>query len=165
VLVQANFGRRHQLTIGGVPVGRFITAQQVPTFYEQEQGSIIVVLATDAPLVPHQLNTLARRASHGIARTGGVSGISSGDMAVAFSTANAGLFERLGREKEADLRCCSDTVLDVLFAAVAYATEEAIVNAIVAAEDMTGYKGNSVQKLPLDMLKQAFAAFSPPRLV
>jgi D-aminopeptidase len=138
VLVQANFGARHQARVAGVPVGQEIGGGARG---RDESGSIIVVVATDAPLLPHQLKRLARRAALGLARTGSVAGNGSGDLFVAFSTANpdAGAAEGL-----ADLQMLPNDRLDRLFEATVGATEEAIVNALVAGRTMTGHDGRTV---------------------
>jgi D-aminopeptidase len=160
VLVQANFGRRHQLTIAGVPVGQHLTEDAPFTNGENplaEQGSLIVVLATDAPLLPHQLKRLARRATLGMARTGSLGGNGSGDIFLAFSTANpsAGHGDENGL---ATLQALSNDKIDPLFYASVYATEEAILNAMVSAETMTGKDGITVKALPhedvMDLLKR-----------
>jgi L-aminopeptidase/D-esterase-like protein len=143
VLVQSNFGRRWQLQVAGIPVGREwpedapFTAEYGPT---NELGSIIVVVATDAPLLPTQLKRLARRAAMGIARTGGMAGNGSGDIFLAFSTANAPAATAVeGLQQAAFL---PNDQLDGLFEATVLATEEAIVNALVAARTMTGIDGH-----------------------
>lgn len=160
VLVQANFGRRHQLTIAGVPVGQHLTGDAPFTNGENplaEQGSLIVVLATDAPLLPHQLKRIARRATLGMARTGSLGGNGSGDIFLAFSTANpsAGHGDENGL---ATLQALSNDKIDPLFYASVYATEEAILNAMVSAETMTGKDGITVKALPhedvMDLLKR-----------
>jgi len=154
-LVQANFGRRFQLTIGGVPVGRYITSGAPFTNgenpFRQEAGSLIVVLATDAPLLPHQLKRLAKRATLGMARTGSLGGNGSGDIFLAFSTANRGAAHP--GPGVARIESLSNDQLDPLFSSAAYATEEAIINALVAAETMTGRDGLTVQALPQNELK------------
>src|SRR6266566_9404223 len=124
-LVQANYGRRPELTIAGIPVGKEIPGQ----VYKEESGSIIIVIATDAPLLPYQLKRLARRGSLGFARTGTVSKNSSGDFFIAFSTANAGAAnpEPLTHSVET----IPNDRMDPIFTAVVQATEEAIVNALV----------------------------------
>jgi L-aminopeptidase/D-esterase-like protein len=154
VLVQANFGSREQLTIAGVPVGVAITEN--PAYVEPgaqprgaDQGSIIVVIATDAPLLPHQLERIARRASMGIARTGGIASNDSGDIFIAFSTANPGVASEKGLPTA---RMLPNGRLTPLFQATAEATEEAIVNALVAAESMTGANDRFVMALPHDRL-------------
>lgn len=149
ILVQANFGRRHQLMIAGIPVGKSITRQAPFTdgrnLYE-ETGSLIAVVATDAPLLPVQLNRMARRVSLGMARTGATSGNGSGDLFIAFSTANPGA-ARPG-DGVAELQALSNDLISGLFSATVLATEEAIVNALVAAETMTGRDDNRVIAMP-----------------
>jgi L-aminopeptidase/D-esterase-like protein len=149
VLVQANFGRRHQLQIAGVPVGREITEG---TFRRSESGSIIIVVATDAPLLPHQLKRLARRAALGLARTGSVSGNGSGDLFLAFSTANPAAAKPTGMTQLAML---PNERMDPLFEATVQATEEAIINALVAARTTTGRDDHKVIALPHDRLRTA----------
>lgn len=142
VLVQANFGLRPQLRIAGVPVGAEIREGAV---FSTETGSIIIVVATDAPLLPHQLKRLARRASLGIARTGGVSGNGSGDIFIAFSTANP---EAGAGEHTRPLQMLPNAKMNPLFEATVQATEEAIINALVAAETMTGVDDHRILELP-----------------
>jgi D-aminopeptidase len=146
VLVQANYGARADLTILGVPVGKHIT-DLMPLEPQQKDGSIIVVIATDAPLLPHQLKRLAKRAGMGLARTGSNAYNGSGDLFIAFSTNTPELQGNLEFWKS-----LPETALDPLFRAVTRATEEAIVNALVAAETMTGFKGRTVYALPHDRL-------------
>src|SRR5512139_2496592 len=154
-LAQTNFGRRFQLTIAGVPVGKHIKEDSVLTSgedpFKQDSGSLIVVIATDAPLLPHQLKRLAKRASLGMARTGSLGGNGSGDIFLAFSTANpnAALGDRDGL---ASIQALSNNFIDPILMASAYTTEEAIINSMVAAEDMTGYRGVSAKALPHDKL-------------
>ena len=155
-LVQANFGKREHLTIAGVPVGREIADLQ-PTEGDTGDGSIIVILATNAPLLPHQLRRLAKRAALGLARTGSVAEHSSGDLVVAFSTANDGL-TRKGSTIE--LKMLANDQITPLFAAAVQATEEAIVNALVAATTMTGVNGRTVFALPHDRLKEILRNFN-----
>jgi D-aminopeptidase len=147
VLVQANFGLRHQLRIAGLPVGEELREDLV---YSRENGSIIIVLATDAPLLPHQLNRLARRAALGLARTGSVAGNGSGDIVLAFSTANAAAGR--GKTLEAATVLANEAMVP-LFEATVGATEEAIVNALVAARTMTGRDGHRVAAVPHDRLR------------
>jgi len=154
-LAQTNFGRRFQLTIAGVPVGKHIKEDSVLTSgedpFKQDSGSLIVVIATDAPLLPHQLKRLAKRASLGMARTGSLGGNGSGDIFLAFSTANpnAALGDRDGL---ASIQALSNNFIDPILMASAYATEEAIINSMVAAEDMSGYRGVSAKALPHEKL-------------
>jgi D-aminopeptidase len=148
VLVQANHGRRHQLLIGGIPVGQEIGAGPEAG---GEMGSILIVVATDAPLLPHQLERIARRAALGLARTGSVAGNGSGDLFLAFSTANP----RAGdAEGTVSLTMLPNDRMDVLFEATVGATEEAIVNALVAARTMTGFRAQTVVALPHDRLRE-----------
>jgi L-aminopeptidase/D-esterase-like protein len=152
VLVQCNFGSRNELTIAGVPVGRELRDVPAgPPVNESREGSIIVVVATDAPLLPHQLERLARRVPMGIARTGGTASNGSGDIFIAFSTANPGAAST-GRDV-VDLKMLPNDDISPFFTATIQATEEAIVNALVAAETMTGVNGHTVTALPHDRLK------------
>ena len=151
VLVQANFGLRRQLTVAGVPVGREITEG---TFRDDEAGSIIIVIATDAPLLPHQCDRLARRAAMGLARTGSVAMNGSGDLFVAFSTANPGL--ALAKSAVPAL-VLPNGAMNPLFTATVQATEEAIVNALVGGETMVGIDGHRVLGLPHDRLREVLA--------
>ena len=152
-LVQTNHGARDRFTVAGVPVGREITDLK-PTFtpepLEEGGGSIIVVIATDAPVLPHQLKRLARRVPIGIGRVGGLGEDSSGDIFVAFSTANPGT---AAHDDVAAVKLLPAGQINELFAAVAEVTEEAILNAMVAAETMTGINGNTVYALPHDRLQ------------
>jgi L-aminopeptidase/D-esterase-like protein len=146
VLVQANYGSRELLTISGVPVGREIS-NLMPVYSGEayDGGSIIVVVATDAPVLPHQLKRMARRVPLGISKLGGISGNGSGDIFIAFSTANQGAFNR---HKPSTLIMLPNDQMSELFQATVDATEEAIVNALVAADTMTGIDGNVVYALP-----------------
>jgi D-aminopeptidase len=161
VLLQANHGLRSQLQVAGVPVGLEIP-EHAPfsgsAGRSDEQGSIIIIVATDAPLLPHQLKRLARRASLGLARTGAVAGNGSGDIFLAFSTANPGVASRSADVTEA--RMLSNERMTALFGATAYATEEAIINALVAAETMTGVDGRVIYALPHDQLRQALKKYN-----
>jgi L-aminopeptidase/D-esterase-like protein len=154
VLVQANYGSRRNLTVAGVPVGRELTELQ-PVYNRTADSaggsSIIVALATDAPLLPHQLQRLARRAPLGIARVGGMGANSSGDIFIAFSTANPGAAQRKGI---VSLEMLPNDLLTPLFEATVFATEEAIVNALAAAETMSGVNGNTVYALPHEHLRE-----------
>jgi D-aminopeptidase len=150
-LAQTNFGRRFQLTIAGVPVGQHLKDDTIWTSgenpFKQDDGSLIVVLATDAPLLPHQLKRLAKRASLGMARTGSLGGNGSGDIFLAFSTANPNA--AVGDERGlASIRSLSNNFIDPLLMSSAYVTEEAILNSMVAAKDMIGHKGVSVRAIP-----------------
>jgi D-aminopeptidase len=153
-LVQSNFGRRFQFTVAGVPVGKHLTENALFTNGEnpfQETGSLVVILATDAPLLPYQLKRLARRGAIGMARTGGMAGNGSGDLFLAFSTANPGAARP--ESGIATLQALPNDRLDLLFMAVAYAVEEAILNALLAAETMTGRAGLTIPALPHDRLQ------------
>jgi D-aminopeptidase len=154
VLVQSNFGRRDQLRIAGIPVGSAIPeaipyASLAPRTEVGEAGSIIAVVATDAPLLPHQLRRLARRVSLGIGRLGGTAMDGSGDLFLAFSTANSGV----GGDGKLAIESLANEQLDPLFVATVEATEEAIVNALVAGRAMTGIDGHFVMGLPHDRLQ------------
>jgi L-aminopeptidase/D-esterase-like protein len=160
-LVQSNFGRRFQLTVAGAPVGQHLTENAIWTGGEnpfREEGSIIVVLATDAPLLPHQLKRVARRATLGLARTGSLGGNGSGDIFLAFSTANAGAARPEGGV--ADLRALPNEALDTLFMGAVYATEEAILNAMVAAETMTGREGLTAHAIRHDELRAVLREYN-----
>ena len=150
VLVQANCGRRPQLTIRGIEIGKKIPG----AVYKKETGSIIIVIATDAPLLPHQLKRLARRASLGLARTGSVSGNGSGDLFIAFSTANPHAADSSLPTRT--IETMSNDLMDPLFTATVEATEEAIINALVDNHDMTGRDGHKVPALPHDRLREIF---------
>lgn len=168
VLVQANFGARNQLRIAGVPVGQEITdglpsASSGTGWSAGELGSIIIVVATDAPLLPHQLKRLARRAALGVARTGGVAGNGSGDIFIAFSTANLEMAKGLtAREAPAlaQVTMVPNARMTPLFEATVQATEEAIINALVAAETMTGINNRKVIALPHDRLKEVLKKYN-----
>ena len=162
-LVQANYGRRERLAIDGVPVGREIGLDEVPSDREDadqpaadaDAGSIIVVLATDAPLLPHQCERLAQRAGLGVARTGGAGEHSSGDLFIAFATGNRGLTtsdRAAGRAFTRELRALDDAWISPLFWAAVESTEEAIANALVAAETLSGADGHVAYRLPHDRL-------------
>ena len=160
ILVQANHGARKNLTVAGVPVGREVTDLQPDYHFRDphpERGSIIVVVATDAPLLPHQLKRLARRVPLGIARVGGMGEDSSGDIFIAFSTANPDGARRGGISK---VEMLPNHQMTPLFEATIQATEEAIVNALVAAETMTGINGNTVYALPHDRLREVLAKYN-----
>jgi L-aminopeptidase/D-esterase-like protein len=173
-LVQCNFGSRRLLRIAGVPVGQEVTeprdcyegpdldsaqaAQRCPvgaTREEQDQGSIIVVVATDAPLLPHQLRRVARRAALGIGRMGGIAGAGSGDLFIAFSTASVGT----GEDRVRKVEMLGDERIDPVYEATVQATEEAIINAMLAAKTMRGADGYVVPALPHDRLRQALRKY------
>lgn len=166
VLVQANYGRRDRLTIAGRPVGQWLPMSEIPSPYDQaarlgdrESGSIIILLATDAPLLPHQCRALAQRAGLGLARAGGSGARSSGDIFLAFSTANRLPAQDESRRRQVET--VGETVLSELFWAAIEATEEAIINALVAAETMTGRDGITAHALPHDRLLEFFAGNDP----
>jgi D-aminopeptidase len=159
VLVQANYGSRRHLLIAGVPVGEEIP-DLLPEIHAgaapMGAGSIIVVVATDAPLLPHQLKRLAQRASLAIARLGGMGANSSGDIFIAFSTANADAWHR---QKSTQVTMLPNDRITPLFEAAVFATEEAIVNAMVAAQTMTGRDGNRVHALPHERVRAALRKY------
>src|SRR5437867_3077499 len=148
VFLQANFGRRSQLMIAGVPVGKEIPGD----VYKQESGSCIAVVATDAPLMPNQLKRLARRVSLGLARTGTISGNGSGDLFIAFSTANPNAVNP--DQVTHQVQTVPNDLMDPIFAGVVQATEEAAVNALVDNNSMTGRDNHRVEALPHDRLGQ-----------
>jgi D-aminopeptidase len=154
VLVQANYGMRDELRIAGVPVGRELRAHRVFSESDpdaRDNGSIIIVIATDAPLLPHQLKRVVKRAAMGLARMGSVAHNGSGDIFVAFTTAD----RSLGRiDRVMTHRSVPNDAIDPLFTATVQASEEAIVNALVAARDMTGDQGNYAKALPHDALME-----------
>lgn len=162
VLVQANFGLRRQLRVAGVPVGVEIT-EDIPIasletdFRSGDAGSIIIVIATDAPLLSHQLKRLARRAGLGVARTGGIAGNGSGDIFIAFSTANPGVARPGGL---AQLTMLPNDQITPLFEATVQATEEAIFNALVAAETMTGVDSHRVIAIPHERLREVMKKYN-----
>ena len=161
VLVQCNCGLREQLTVGGVSVGREIPVEQAPRSARagaasDDVGSIIIIVATDTPLLPTQLERLARRATMGLARTGSSSGNYSGDIFLAFSTANA----EAVKKPVANVQMFSNDLIGPLFEATAQATEEAILNAMVGAETMTGIDGHKVTALPHDRLREVLKKYN-----
>lgn len=156
VLVQANYGVRSQLTIAGVPVGREIQ-DLMPQVREGDGGSIIVVIATDAPLLPHQLKRIAERASLGVGKTGGIGGNGSGDIFIAFSTANPGAHSS---SSLANLEMLPNDWINPLFAATVEATEEAVINAMIAAETMEGVDGHTVYAIPHERLKSILKKYN-----
>jgi L-aminopeptidase/D-esterase-like protein len=160
VLVQCNYGSRQNLRIAGIPVGREIKSED-PYAYQpseiSERGSIIVVIATDAPLLSHQLKRLARRVSLGLGRNGSISGNGSGDIFIAFSTANPGAGSA---DHVVDLKMMPNDSLDPVFAATVQAVEESIVNAMIAAESMTGIENHHVSALPHDQLRAVLQKYN-----
>jgi L-aminopeptidase/D-esterase-like protein len=153
-IVQSNFGLRSQLMIAGAPVGKEIPEGAVR---KQETGSIIIAIATDAPLLPHQLKRLARRGSHGLARTGGTSGNGSGDLFIAFSTANPGV--ATPEKPKHSVETIPNDRLDPILNATVQAVEEAIINSIVANQTMTGAEGRKVIALPHDRVREALKKY------
>jgi D-aminopeptidase len=160
VLVQANYGLRNTLRIAGVPVGQHLTEDRAYASLSQpvqETGSIIVVVATDAPLLPHQLKRIAKRAGLGIARVGGMAGNGSGDIFVAFSTAGSEM------NKEGNVmavRMLANDAISPLFDATVLATEEAIVNAMVAATDMKGDRGHVAKAIDHEQLLRVLRQYN-----
>lgn len=160
VLVQSNFGTKDNFTIAGVPIGKELKDTLnyefiAPPSYQPGDGSIIVVLATDAPLLPHQLKRIAARIALGVGKVGGRGENGSGDIFIAFSTANPNVFQQ---KVSAKTEVLSNNLMNPLFEATVQATEEAIVNAMIAAETMTGINENKAYALPhklvLDILKK-----------
>jgi D-aminopeptidase len=188
VLVQANYGRRGLLRVDGVPVGAEIGVDEVPSPYGQEgshvptpgelpsesrgpararDGSIIILVATDAPALPHQCRRIAQRASLGLARAGGYGATTSGDLVLCFATGNRSLHPPEVRGRPAGVSVVEtlfDRALDPLFEATVEATEEAIVNALVAADTMTGRDGITAHRLPHDRLVEVMRRYGrlPP---
>lgn len=163
VLAQTNFGRRYQLNIAGMPIGKHfkndapVTNGENP--FKQDDGSLIVIVATNAPLLPHQLKRVAKRAALGMARTGSIGGNGSGDIFLAFSTANHNA-SAMGENGIAEVQSLSNDRLDPIFASAVYATEEAIINSMIAAEDMTGHE-ISVKALPHEETKNILKKYNP----
>jgi D-aminopeptidase len=160
VLVQCNYGVRQNLRIAGVPVGKEISedpAYGSTAFAQDDWGSIIVVVATDAPLLSHQLKRLARRVSLGLGRNGSISGNGSGDIFIAFSTVNRGVS---ATDRVIDLKMLTNDHLDPLFAATVQATEEAVINAMVAAETMTGIENHKAIALPHEKLREVLKKYN-----
>ena len=158
-LVQCNCGRQRQLRIGGVPVGEELAeppAAAAARSYREDTGSIIIVVATDAPQLPHQTKRLARRATMGLARTGATSGNGSGDIFIAFSSANPRAAAAKG---SASVSMTPNEELDPVFEAAVQATEEAIINAMMAAETMSGRDGNRVTALPHGRLREVLKKY------
>jgi L-aminopeptidase/D-esterase-like protein len=160
-LVQCNCGSRRQLRIGGLPVGEEITAPMprasLAQTYREDVGSIIIVVATDAPMLPHQVQRLARRATMGLARTGSTSGNGSGDIFIAFSTGNPRAAAAKG---PSPVTMLPNEELNPVFEATVQAVEEAIVNAMVGAETMKGFRGATVTALPHDQLRDVLKKYN-----
>jgi L-aminopeptidase/D-esterase-like protein len=161
VLVQCNYGLRPHLRIAGVPVGKEIPQERA---YAQETGSIIVVVATDAPLIPTQLKRVAHRVTDGLGRLGSISGNGSGDIFIAFSTANPHAYygekSAVYGDKPATIQTVINDNLDPIFEATVQATEEAVVNALVAAETMVGRDNHKVIALPHDQLREVLKKYN-----
>lgn len=160
VLVQCNYGTKNNLRVAGIPVGREIDADDPyasTAFAGEDRGSIIVVVATDAPLVAHQLKRLARRVALGLGRDGSISGNGSGDIFIAFSTANPGAS---ATDHVVDLKMLPNDQIESVFAATVQATEEAIINALIAAETMTGIENHRVRALPHDELQAVLKKYN-----
>ena len=160
VLVQCNYGRRANLRVAGIPVGHEIFGEDPYAFVPSEvaeTGSIIVVVATDAPLLPHQLKRVARRVTLGLGRTGSTAGNGSGDIFIAFSTANP---EASVSPHLVTLQMVPNGSLDPIFDATVQATEEAVINALIAAEDMTGIDGHHVTALSHQKLREVLARYN-----
>jgi D-aminopeptidase len=155
VLVQCNFGTRHLLRIAGTPVGYEITGKPI---WDDDTGSIIVVVATDAPLLPNQMKRMAKRVTLGLGRLGSISGDASGDIFIAYSTANPGA--GLQQKKLVDVQMLPNDQMDALFEGTVQATEEAVVNALVAAKTMTGPEGHTVEALPHDRLREVLKKYN-----
>jgi len=186
VLVQANYGRREWLRVDGVPVGEAIPKGDVPSPHDEadaadaarrehggsaalagrgERGSIIILVATDAPLLPHQCERIAQRAGLGLARAGGTAGNYSGDLFLTWATGDRGLPSPSATDETrvtVDVRMVADRAMDPLFDATIEATEESIVNALVAAETMVGRDGVTAHALPHDRLLETMARFGRP---
>jgi D-aminopeptidase len=166
VLVQANFGSRDSLVIDGVPVGRELAKELLPEVKAEGQpnadheGSVIAIVATDAPLSSRQLERVARRAALGLARTGTYSGNTSGDIFLAFSTAN--VIPQQNTPKTLNVTLLSTDEINPIFRAVVEATEESVINAMTKAETMTGINGNTVHALPYDRLAAVMARYGRP---
>jgi D-aminopeptidase len=181
VLVQANYGRRELLRVDGIPVGRAIPTSEVPSAWDQldelpapaavaaapragaDAGSIIVLVATDAPLLPHQCARLAQRPSLGLGRMGSFASNGSGDLFLAWATGNRDL-PTVGARRDGartlEVTMVDDRAIDPLFEATVEATEEAVLNALLAADTMTGRDGNTAHALDADRLLEAMAAYS-----
>ena len=160
VLVQCNYGTKNNLRVAGIPVGREIDADDPyagTSFSNDDHGSIIVIVATDAPLVAHQLKRLARRVSLGLGRNGSISGNGSGDIFIAFSTANSGAG---ATDHVVDLKMLPNDQIEPVFAATVQSTEEAIINAMIAAETMTGIENHRVRALPHDGLRAVLKKYN-----
>ena len=162
VLLQANFGRRSELLVAGVPVGKEVPEQPAYAALaskreDRDLGSVIVIVATDAPLLPHQLDRIARRVTMGIARSGAVAGNGSGDIFLAFSTANHEASAATGLPA---LQMLPNVRITPIFTATVQAVDEAVMNALVAARTTTGFEGNTAIALPHAKLRAALAKYN-----
>jgi D-aminopeptidase len=160
VLVQANYGSRELLRIAGVPVGRHLQEDRPFAKLQNPQfaaGSIIIVVATDAPLLPHQLKRLLKRAALGLARNGSIASNGSGDIFIAFSTANKGADQASAGVM---VRALANENINPMFLATVEATEEAIINALVAGRDMRGNRGNLVKAIDHDDLQSVLRDYN-----
>ena len=164
VLVQANFGAKRNLTIAGVPVGQelrdtlnYMYNAPPQSRRKEGDGSIIVIVATDAPLLPHQLKRIAQRVPLGIGIVGGRGGNGSGDIFLAFSTANESAFNR---DELTIVETLSNDLINSLFDATVQSVEEAIINAMIAAETMEGINGNKAYALPHDLLMETLRKYN-----
>lgn len=155
VLVQCNFGVHHLLRIAGAPVGYELSGKPV---WDADTGSIIVIVATDAPLLPNQMKRIARRVTLGLGRLGSISGDGSGDIFIAFSTANPGA--GMEQEHPVPVQMLPNDRMDALFEATVQATEEAVVNAMIAAKTMAGADGHVVEALPHDKLREVLKKYN-----
>ncbi len=159
VLVQCNYGVRPELRVAGVPIGKEITDLRPGSNDDNEMGSIIVVVATDAPLLPHQLKRLATRVSLGVGRMGGYGGNSSGDIFIAFSTANPRVYSDSGTK---NVEMLPNARMNAVMNATVQATEVAIINALLQAETMVGINDHRVHAMPLDRVRTIMAKYGRP---
>ena len=162
VLLQANFGRRSELLVAGVPVGKEVPEQPAYAALaskreDRDLGSVIVIVATDAPLLPHQLDRIARRVTMGIARSGAVAGNGSGDIFLAFSTANP---EASAAKGLPSMQMLPNERITPFFTATVQAVDEAVMNALVAARTLTGFEGNTAIALPHEKLRAALKKYN-----
>jgi L-aminopeptidase/D-esterase-like protein len=162
VLLQANFGRRSELLVAGVPVGKEVPEQPAYAALaskreDRDLGSVIVIVATDAPLLPHQLDRIARRVTMGIARSGAVAGNGSGDIFLAFSTANP---EASAAKGLPSVQMLPNERITPFFTATVQAVDEAVMNALVAARTLTGFEGNTAIALPHEKLRAALKKYN-----
>jgi len=158
VLVQGNYGTREELRIAGVPVGKELTdLKPVVDLTPHKDGSIIAVVATDAPLLPHQLKRVVKRVALALGRNGSIVHDYSGDIFIAFSTANTEAAKTSG---VAQLKMLPNELIDPIFSATVQATEEAIINAMIAAQTMRGINGNTYYAIPHDRLREILKKYN-----